>query len=377
MSRSGCYPLLAATLACAALVVSGCHRAQAGGKTNAAPAASVVEASVETDAIPKRSGELDDPALWVHPSDPAQSRVLGTLKKGGLVVYDLEGRERQRLVGGHLNNVDLRYGFELAGENVALVLASNFETKSGHVAAYTIGADAVVVPYALALIEPDPPLRKGIYGLCMYRSPHDGELYVFFSAAKSGEVQQWRLRGVGNAISAEAVRRIQAPGRSEGCVADDERAVLYLGVEKGGIYQYAAEPDGGGDGVLVAPLAPTGHIKPDLEGLALYYADDGGGYLLASSQGSSEFIVYERGGAHAFLARFRIGAGAEIDEVTKTDGIDVVGVPLGPAFPFGVFVAQDDKNPGAGQNFKLVPWQWVAGATNPALVVDTSQDPRR
>jgi len=358
------------------LLASGCLRAQAGGGGLPGPAPVAVPASIETDPVPKRSGELDDPAIWVHPSDPAQSRVLGTFKKGGLAVYDLAGRERQSLVGGRLNNVDLRYGFGLGGTSVALALASNVETKSGHVAAFTIDADGVVAPYSLALIEPDPPLRKGIYGLCMYRSPTSGDHYVFF-ASKKGEVQQWRLRGVGNAIVTEPVRRFQAAGRAEGCVADDERAVLYLGVEKGGIYQYAAEPDGGGDGELVAPVAPRGFIKPDLEGLALYYTADGGGYLLASSQGSSDFVAFERGGAHAFVARFRIAEAGGIDAVSKTDGIEVVGLPLSAAFPNGVFVAQDDKNPGAGQNFKFVPWERIAEATDPPLAIDTTWDPRQ
>ena len=32
---------------------------------------------------------------------------------------------------------------------------------------------------------------------------------------------------------------------------------------------------------------------------------------------------------------------------------------LGPAFPGGLFVAQDGKNDGSNQNFKLVPWQSI------------------
>jgi 3-phytase len=376
MLRPECGLRLVAALLCVGSLVSGCDRETASAKTRAAPASFEVAPRVESDPIPKRSGELDDAAIWVHPTDPARSRVLGTVTKAGLAVYDLDGRQLELLEGGHLNNVDLRYGFTLGGESIALALASNFETRSGHVAAFTIGAEGEISPYDLELIEPDPPLRKGIYGLCMYRSPYSGEFHVFFNS-EAGEVQQWRLRGVGNAIASERVRHFQAPGRTEGCVADDERGVLYLGVEKGGIYQYDAEPDGGAVGELIAPVKPRGYIKPDLEGLALYYTVDGGGYLLASSQGSSEFIAYERGGQHAYVARFRIAAAQGIDAVSKTDGIDVVGFPLGRGFPNGVFIAQDDKNPGGGQNFKLVPWQQIAEATDPPLAIETNWDPRR
>jgi 3-phytase len=153
--------------------------------------------------------------------------------------------------------------------------------------------------------------------------------------------------------------------------------VLYLGVEDGGIHQIDAEPDGGVETELIAPVAPTGHLVPDVEGLALHYTAGGGGYLIASSQGSSDFVVYERGGDHTFVARFRIGDAGGIDAVTKTDGIEVSGLPLGPAFPNGLFIAQDDKNPGSQQNFKLVSWQDVATGTTPPLVIDTSVDPRR
>jgi 3-phytase len=45
--------------------------------------------------------------------------------------------------------------------------------------------------------------------------------------------------------------------------------------------------------------------------------------------------------------------------VSDTDGIDATAASLGPAFPQGVFVAQDGKNDSGNQNFKLVPWQAI------------------
>src|SRR5690606_31613375 len=57
----------------------------------------VVLPSVQTDPIPSPGDAADDPAIWLHPSDPAQSRVLGTDKRNGLAVYDLQGRQLQYL----------------------------------------------------------------------------------------------------------------------------------------------------------------------------------------------------------------------------------------------------------------------------------------
>jgi hypothetical protein len=122
-------------------------------------------------------------------------------------------------------------------------------------------------------------------------------------------------------------------------------------------------------------------LQADVEGLTIYYAAGGAGYLIASSQGADEFAVYDREPPHSHLGNFRIveNAGAAIDDVSGTDGIDVMNAPLGSPFPSGVFVAQDGRNDGArgpNQNYKLVPWQSVANAMDPPLTIDTSHRPR-
>ncbi|MCH8201029.1 MAG: phytase, partial [Chloroflexi bacterium] len=73
-------------------------------------------------------GDADDAAIWVHPTDRARSTIIGTDKLGGLVVYDLAGKEIQSLPDGDLNNVDLRHDFPLGGESVALVTAADSTT---------------------------------------------------------------------------------------------------------------------------------------------------------------------------------------------------------------------------------------------------------
>src|SRR5262245_14985825 len=40
-------------------------------------------------------GDSDDPAIWVHPTNPEHSLVIATLKNGGLAVFDLGGQLRQ------------------------------------------------------------------------------------------------------------------------------------------------------------------------------------------------------------------------------------------------------------------------------------------
>ena len=83
--------------------------------------------------MPSRGDAADDPAIWIHPGDPALSLVLGTDKKGGLNVFDLDGRRLQIVSdGSRPNNVDVVYGFPLGGKTVDLAVAgTSRESRSG------------------------------------------------------------------------------------------------------------------------------------------------------------------------------------------------------------------------------------------------------
>jgi len=330
-----------------------------------------VVATVETAPVPNKGDAADDPAIWIHPTDPAQSVVIGTDKKGGLAVYDLAGNQLQYVPDGELNNVDLRYNFPLGDERIALVTATNRE--DGTIAAYRVDP----ATRTLENVAAQPIITQSeAYGLCMYHSPTTGKYYVF-TTAKGGGVLQWELFDTASGkVDAQAVRALQVGSTSEGCVADDELAYLYVGEEKIGIWKFGAEPDDNAEPILVDSVVPAGRLVVDVEGLAVYYTGVGTGYLIVSSQGSNEFLIYEREGDNAYVATFKIVAAEGIDAVTHTDGIDVTNFALGEAFPEGVFAVQDDKNtdPNANQDFKLVPWTSIASVMN--LTIDTSWDPR-
>jgi hypothetical protein len=66
-----------------------------------------------------------------------------------------------------------------------------------------------------------------------------------------------------------------------------------------------------------------------------------------------------------------------IDGVSNTDGVGVTSASLGSAFPKGVFVAQDGSNSGENQNFKLIPWEHIAAAVTPNLIIDTGWNSRQ
>lgn len=298
-----------------------------------------VTATGETDPVPHGGDAADDPAIWVNPEDPSKSLVIGTDKKrgGGLAVYDLSGREVAYHDDGAMNNVDVRLDIVVAGNE-----------SNNTIAIYRI-SDGSLMPAEGDATTPGIT----IYGNCLYRSPLSDELYVFLTSRK-GQIEQWQLTETGaGQFDATLVRSISLDSQTEGCVADDALEVVYFAEEKVGIWRFGAEPDAEEPGTLI-DTTDGGHLAADVEGLALAAVGADDGFLFASSQGSDEYTIYTRTD-NAYLATFSIDDGDDADGTSDTDGIDVTTVSLGSAFPSGLFVAQDGKNEGGAQNFKLVP----------------------
>ena len=325
-----------------------------------------VAATLETESS---GNDPDDPAIFVHPTDPALSRIIATDKGLGIFFYDLDGRIVDTIPDLAPNNVDLRHRVDIGEES--LVLGTTVDRNRDIL--FTFGIDDDGHPVEVARTGEIEDFGD-LYGSCMYRSP-EGVLYVFVNA-KSGEYRQYRIESDPTelAVSFTHVRTFSLEGQPEGCVADDVASVVYLGEEDRGLFRIGAEPDDGTQ-VETVDLVGQGRLIADVEGMTIYPTTGGGGYLLVSSQGSDEFIVYDRSVPNAFVARFRIGDGAATDAATDTDGIDVSPLALGPNFPSGVFVAQDDHDDGFSRNFKIVRWDDIArGATSP-LTIDTSVSP--
>jgi 3-phytase len=318
----------------------------------AAAALETVMATVETDPVPNGGDAADDPAIWVNPNDPAQSVIIGTDKRGGLAVYELSGKQIQYLPDGQMDNVDLRDGFKLDGQTVAIVTASN--RKDNSIAIYKINPQSRTLENVAAR-----KIKHGltVYGMCMYRSAKTGKIY-YFGTSKSGEVEQWELFESNGKVDAKKARNFKLGSVVEGCVADDELGHFYVAEEAVGIWKFGAEPETGSEHTQVAKVG-DGHLFADVEGLAIAYGKDGAGYLIASSQGNHSYVVYRREGNNEFVKKFRVGASEGVDGCEETDGIDVTTANLGPSFPHGVFVVQDGFNDKGNQNFKLVPLQTI------------------
>ncbi|MBC7768206.1 MAG: phytase [Phycisphaerales bacterium] len=323
------------------------------GLTACATAPSV-PAIRETAAVAQTGDAADDPAIWVAPQ-PEQSLVIATQKKGGLYVFDLAGRIVQEAPGGEPNNVDLREGFAWP-EGAAPIVGASDRT------------DNTIVLWrfdsATRRLEPTPRARIAtgfveVYGFCLGQI---GDALIAIATDRdSGEVGMWRIApGPDGVPAGERVAGYTLGSIAEGCVVDDDHGVYYVAQELEGIWRVDANDTTGAGRRLVDRVGAGGNLVADVEGLSLWRSAEGGGYLVASVQGASRFAVYDRGDANAYRGAFRIAASedAGADAVQGTDGIDVVSAPLGPNFPRGLLVAQDDRNtrPSELQNFKYLSW---------------------
>ena len=178
-------------------------------------------AVVQSEPVPSQGDAADDPAIWIHPEEPALSLVLGTDKKGGLNVFDLDGKRVQIISNGaRPNNVNVLYGFPLGGSKVDLAVAG---TRSKAKAGVTLWR---IDPKVRRLTELGPVPAFTVfgggepYGSCVYRSPRDKLFYVFITS-KEGAIEQYRLDDTGKgSIRGTLVRSLHVESTAEGCVAD-------------------------------------------------------------------------------------------------------------------------------------------------------------
>jgi myo-inositol-hexaphosphate 3-phosphohydrolase/phosphodiesterase/alkaline phosphatase D-like protein len=356
-----------------------------------------------------QQADADDPAIYVNANNREQSLILTAVKNAGLQVYDLSGNLLQEINPGDIryNNIDLQYGFKLGRTEVDIAIAT--DRNNDTLAIFKINPEPNAKGEYLEEITarnvgplfqsrpfepPYSPSERSAYGVALYKSPVTDESYVFVNRRETGDVVQLRLEDRGNGtVATRRVRNFTVPtigereAQLEGMVVDQELGYLYVGQEDVGIWKYLAEPNGGEAGTLIDRVKDLGgrFLEEDVEGLTIYYSQDGTGYLLASSQGNNTFVAYTREGNNDFLGRFSVGNNGTIDSVQESDGADVINLPLGPNFPFGLFVTQDGDNLPAtiaddeniNTNFKLVPWENIVNALPDALTIDTtSYDPR-
>lgn len=355
-SRKKYYPSM---ISCFTFItLAGCASAEpeipvAVRIANATPAASVTARGETVPVGTSNADAADDPAIWRNAADPAQSLIVGTDKKAGLYVYGLDGKTRDFLDAGRVNNVDLKDGVTINGSAGILVVASDRND---------------LAQAKLALFRLDPATAKltalgkvdggagEAYGVCMGRD--DAGLYAFI-VLKDGTINQIALDASGAAPTGRIVRTMKLGTQSEGCAVDDRTHILYVAEEDVGLWRFDARAIGATTPIRIA-AADGKNIVADAEGVAIAPMGEKDGYVVLSSQGDNAYVLY-RLSDDSYVGRFRVVDGA-IGGAEETDGIELMLGDFGPNYPGGLFIAQDGHNAAAAQNFKLVAWDDVVQA---------------
>ena len=317
------------------------------------PAVPVTPAG-QTVSVLSTGDAADDVAIWVHPTDLSRSLILGTDKQYGLFVFDLAGREVQRLRLGRLNNIDIlprRDGVH------SFAVASNRSSNSVTILRIDSRTGLLRRWKDIPTEELEP------YGIC---ATTDRDQNLVAITYKNGMVQILELVFEGVRVSPSLYRALEFGGQVEGCVFDEDAGRLFVGEESQGIWVVEYR-DSDSTPYLIDSVDSSSGLVADVEGLAIWRGTNGRGWLVASAQGRDAFMLYDRQPPHRPQGVFRIEATTEldIDAVTHTDGIDITSAAL-PGFPRGLLVVQDDNEGGINQrqNFKFVHWGDIESALN-------------
>lgn len=401
----------------------------------------LTEADMDADA--------DDPAIYANLADPARSLVITAVKNGGMRIYSLTGELVQTLApsreDGRVNNVDLVYGFTLAnGEKVDLAVGS--DRGLDVIRVWRIDASAAEPLVEITdSAEPrafptrptkdqagseDNPLddQDTIYGLTAWTDRDSGLTWIAGTQRHQALVGLFTLQALPDGkVGARFERSVLVPAthkgqdlfqesddqplkdwspQFEGSVVDATTGILYAGQEDVGIWKIDIRNAETAPQLVYETRGSTessfnnrdSAIARDVEGLAIYYGENGVRYLLASSQGQAHgdavaadapyddsFAVFSIGDSLKLEGSFRVTAKDGIDAVQESDGADVISTGL-PGFENGLFVTQDgyagDINSLDGEtpqtNFKFVDWKAIAERFDPPLAISPSApDPRR
>ncbi len=328
-----------ATMVTAALSLPGCALQNKTEEFQTVPYFEVA-ADFETEPVLDPDDSADDIAV-AFSMELEKTWIIGTNKRRGLEIYDINGKRIMNIDRGRLNNVDLRRG---SHEHIFEVAASNRTLKSLDIFKANLETETITLVNSISLDYEDP------YGVCASDS-------IVFVGDKKGNLQGWGWD------SQSLDYEIQFNSQTEGCVISKDGETLFVGEENVGIWSVDIESG------LKKQLLPISRnlLVADVEGLTIFENEEDS-YLIASSQGDNSFVIYSLN-RNEPIAKFRISSGIDLDPVSETDGIDAFSTAL-PGYRSGILVVQDGvntnekrdrgfRNTNENQNFKIIAWSKI------------------
>jgi 3-phytase len=339
------------------LVLSACT----GFKKDLATTDIIMVAVKPAVVTEKTLNDTDDPAIWIHPTDPSKSLVLGTDKgatNGGIYVFNLDGKidyKKSVLNLQRPNNIDIEYGFDYNGKKIDIAvftergrkmmrvfsLPDMKEIDNGGIDVFV--GDSVRDPMGISLYKD----AKNIYAIVGRKYGPDGTFlwqYKLYTAA-NGFVEGQKVRAFGKFSGKKEIESI---------VVDDALGYVYYSDETVGVRQFYASPDSSNQ--ELALFAEKG-VKNDHEGLSIFPTSNNTGYILLSDQQANRFHIYTREGMSGSMYEHKLLKVVKV-AAKDSDGSDVTSVPLNETFKHGLFVAMSTD-----KTFHFYRWEDIAGKT--------------
>ena len=309
--------LIATTVVVA--IAMGCRRNRQADEdsTRAVPSPSPLSSAREvksaygTVSLPN---DPDDPAIWVHPTDPSRSLIIVTVKvaapAGAIVVYGLDGQIRQMISGiDRPNNVDVEYGVRIAGRRIDIAVATERLARQLRVFRIEPAAGRLTDLGAIPILQGVEGEAGAPMGIGLYRRDRDNAVFAIVApktGPRDGYLWQYRLSDDGGGrLAASLVRRfgtfsaasVREENEIEAVAVDDALGYVYYADEADGIHKWHADPDHPDAERELAHFAREG-FRGDREGIAIYALPDGTGYIVCTDQldVDSEYHLYVRGG---------------------------------------------------------------------------------
>lgn len=300
--------------------------------------------------------------MWINPTDPAQSLVIGTDKEanGGLYVFNLGGKiipEKTKKLQ-RPDNVDVEYGLMLKGKPTDIAVTTERLTHKLRI--YSLPDMQSLDNGGLEVFGSETgPEYRSLMGIALYKNKV-GKIYAIVGR-KSGPTNgtylwQYLLEDNGQGqVKATLVRKFgQYSGKKEieAIAVDDALGYVYYSDEGVGVRKYYADPEKGNQ--ELAMFATTGFTE-DHEGISIYQLTDSTGYILVSDQQANQFHIFPREGSasnphqHALIKLVKVST-------NESDGSETVSVPLNSNFKHGLFIAMS-----ADKTFQFYRWEDIAG----------------
>ncbi|UXP33823.1 phytase [Reichenbachiella agarivorans] len=335
-------------------LLAACSQPQQPTSTEVTP----IQPKYVTDTV---NFDSDDPAIWIHPTDPSQSLILGTDKRenaeGGVFVFDLKGKEdsTRRITGiDRPNNVDIAYGFRLDSTRTVDVAVFSERGKNS-IRVFSLPDMQAIDGGGIPVFEDSP--SRDVMGVALYKRAADDSLFAIVSrkgenSPAEGYLYQYALEMQDSTVVGRLVRKFGkfsgGAGEIEAIAVDHQLGYVYYSDELFGIRKYYVDPAMGNEELAVFG---TDGFTEDREGITIYQSSDTTGYIMISDQQADAFRVFPREGSngnphdHQFIKSLPVST-------HESDGSEVSHVAFNEDFPKGFFVAMSDN-----KTFQIYDWR--------------------